>query len=360
MFTELVKILFAIGIGQSLLLAVILLLPRNESKLARRGLATFLIVMAMMLWDGYVLMLGPDYARWRPGIVYLAGVWLIGPSIWFYVSGLTRGGLARAGLHVVPAFVVFACYVGAAATGHQLPGLLRLAFLFGAYVQVTCYIVLALRELLHHRARLKANLSALGKQSLTWLNILVGSFLGLWLLDFSVVLADVVNQQTSRFAYQLLLLAECGWLLLVAFMALRQPDIMHRQLLVEPARKYRNSALSESAARELSSSLDQLMETDKPHLDNELTLPDLAKRLGVSAHLLSQLLNDTLGCNFYEYINQARVREAQALLQDADCGEMAIIDIAYQAGFNNKNSFNKAFRKYTSLTPSEFRRARLN
>ena len=93
MSTELLKILYAVGIGQSVILAIILLLPRSSSRLARRGLALFLIVMGLMLWDSYASLLGPEFIHWRLGSVVLAIVALYGPSIWIYVCGLTRGDL---------------------------------------------------------------------------------------------------------------------------------------------------------------------------------------------------------------------------------------------------------------------------
>jgi AraC-like DNA-binding protein len=362
--TELLKILFAIGMGQSLILAVILLLPRNGSRLARSGMATFLLVMALMLWDGYTGLLGPQYASWRPAMIYPVALWLIGPSIWLYVHGLTRGSaeaLARPWwLHLLPAALVTILHIVLTVGDLRLSPPWGLTLLLGLYAQVTVYILGAVRELLRHRRRIAANLSDLSGQSLNWLNVLVITFLALWLLDCYIVVSDALNHRTTVTSYRLLMLAESGWVILVAFMALRQPDILHRQLLVEPQRKYQNSALSEDASRELCNSLDALMHSEKPYLDNGLTLPQLARRLGVTPHLLSQLLNDSLGCNFYEFINRARVRQAQLMLKDSEYGEMAIVDIAFQSGFNNKNSFNKAFRKFTSLTPSEYRRAQLN
>ncbi len=358
--TELLKALYAAGIGQSLLLASILLLPRSESRLARRALATLLVAMGLVLWSGYVSLLGPGYEKLRIPVVLGASVWLIGPSIWLYVCGLTRGSVATVGLHLLPAGLVFLVLGLSAWMVQELPAPLRSGIMLAMYAQVTAYIALSLRELLHHRAKIKANLSDLGGQSLTWLNILVGAFLMLWILDFSVVVLNLVDRQSSVIAYHLLMLVESAWMLLMAFVALRQPDILHRQLVVEPLQKYRTSALSQEAAAELGACLDSLMKREKPHLENELTLPQLAKQLGVTPHLLSQLLNDNLGCNFYEFTNKARVREAQAMLRDSGYDEIPIIDIAYQSGFNNKNSFNRAFRKFTSVTPSEFRRGQLN
>ena len=58
--------------------------------------------------------------------------------------------------------------------------------------------------------------------------------------------------------------------------------------------------------------------------------------------------------NFFELINKFRVDEAISLLKENKLNSLQIIDIAYEVGYNNKVTFNKAFKKETSLTPSQF------
>lgn len=75
----------------------------------------------------------------------------------------------------------------------------------------------------------------------------------------------------------------------------------------------------------------------------------------ITAHELSQLLNQSYGLNFYDFVNRARIKVAQNMLADAKFSHLAIIDIAFQARFSNKTTFNRAFRKHTGRTPSTFR-----
>jgi YesN/AraC family two-component response regulator len=58
--------------------------------------------------------------------------------------------------------------------------------------------------------------------------------------------------------------------------------------------------------------------------------------------------------NFFKLINKFRIREAIKMLEEDVHGSLNIIDVAYEVGYNNKVTFNKAFKKETSLTPSEF------
>ena len=84
----------------------------------------------------------------------------------------------------------------------------------------------------------------------------------------------------------------------------------------------------------------------------ELSLADLARRLGTNTNYLSRALNEGLGQNFSEFVNRLRVTEAQRLLD----GPGDVLDIALAVGFGSKASFNRAFLAYAGSTPSAWRR----
>jgi AraC-like DNA-binding protein len=88
--------------------------------------------------------------------------------------------------------------------------------------------------------------------------------------------------------------------------------------------------------------------------DPELTLPELAKRTGSSAAHISKLVNRGLGQNFNEAINRMRIAGARRRLQDpSDTCE--VLEIALDAGFSSKASFNRCFKAYTGTTQSAVR-----
>ena len=101
--------------------------------------------------------------------------------------------------------------------------------------------------------------------------------------------------------------------------------------------------------------LQKLMETEKLHLDSNLTLPLLAKKTAVSVHHLSQVINEKLSQNFFEFVNSYRVEEAKQMLLDPDRKHLNISAIGFEAGFNSNSSFNSVFKKLTGMTPSQFR-----
>lgn len=89
--------------------------------------------------------------------------------------------------------------------------------------------------------------------------------------------------------------------------------------------------------------------------EESLTLADVARRLHTSPRTLSRALNEGLGQSFNEFINRMRVEAAAAELRDPR-RDGDVLRIAFDAGFSSKASFNRAFKAYTGLTPSEARR----
>jgi YesN/AraC family two-component response regulator len=97
------------------------------------------------------------------------------------------------------------------------------------------------------------------------------------------------------------------------------------------------------------------MEGEKLYHEAELTLQQLANRLQLPTYLVSQAINDGLKKNFYELINGYRVEEAKQLLLSPKNQNFTILSIGFEAGFNSKTTFNTVFKKFTGMTPTEFR-----
>ncbi len=97
------------------------------------------------------------------------------------------------------------------------------------------------------------------------------------------------------------------------------------------------------------------VETQKAYLDKECSLQSLANGAEIPQHHLSNILNNRLNKNFFDFINEYRVEEAKKMLSDRGNKQLTIEAIGFECGFGSKTSFNKAFKKYTNQTPSEYR-----
>lgn len=123
---------------------------------------------------------------------------------------------------------------------------------------------------------------------------------------------------------------------------------------VETTEKYAKSGLDEKEVTALSKKLEELMITQKPYLDPELSLKKLAGLMGVSTNNLSQVINSEKSKNFFDYINSFRIKELMNKLNSDENRQFTILSLAMDSGFNSKSAFNASFKKLTGLTPSEY------
>ena len=100
------------------------------------------------------------------------------------------------------------------------------------------------------------------------------------------------------------------------------------------------------------------MEKQRPYLDNQLKVDDLAQQVSLSPKLLSNLINTEFNVNFFEYINTYRLKEVTSYLTNPEMDNHSIIELAFLAGYNSKSSFNRLFKLETGKTPTQFRKAR--
>ena len=126
-----------------------------------------------------------------------------------------------------------------------------------------------------------------------------------------------------------------------------------KQTTLSESTKYKTSLLTPELQLNTLKKLEVLMKEEKPFLQPDFSLPDLAQKLNVSVHALSQAINEGLGKSFFEMVAAYRIEEAKRFLKEQP--NIKIEEIAEQVGYNSKSSFNTAFKKITGKTPSEFR-----
>ena len=139
---------------------------------------------------------------------------------------------------------------------------------------------------------------------------------------------------------------------LTSFRIIKQSGFFQQPALGETL-KYKNSTVSPHDRQALLTKLNNIMADQKPFLRSDFSLPDLARILGTTVHILSQTINEGLGKNFFEMVAEYRVNEAKKLLKEQP--NIKVEEIAEQVGYNSKSSFNTMFKKITGMTPSRFR-----
>ncbi len=102
--------------------------------------------------------------------------------------------------------------------------------------------------------------------------------------------------------------------------------------------------------------LSEVMQTQKPYLNPDLKIHDLAKLINAPSHLLSEYINKKLNINFFEFINQYRVNEFKVRVHCQEYEKFTLFAIALDVGFNSKASFNRIFKQQTQMTPSQYKK----
>lgn len=98
----------------------------------------------------------------------------------------------------------------------------------------------------------------------------------------------------------------------------------------------------------------ECIRSNRWHLDPDLKIMQLARRLGVPPHDLSELINRESGANFNHFINALRIEHAkQQLIEHADT---PVLDIALASGFNSTSAFYAQFTRFVSMPPAAYRR----
>ncbi len=228
------------------------------------------------------------------------------------------------------------------------------------------YFRLIIRSLRAYREKVFRNFSTLHNLGLKWVYQIYYGFLGLIVIDVLVGLFSF-NFPNSYSPYHGLV-NTITYTIFMYFVTIRgklNPQIYQLRILEssplpvsEKEIKYSNKNILEENKELtlLSLQVQKIIKEEKLYKEMGLSVNELADKIGSQTYLVSQAINSCLGKNFYELINRYRVEEAKSLLKDETMNYLSIVGIGFEAGFNSKTAFNTSFKKYTGVTPSEFKK----
>ncbi|QEC53599.1 AraC family transcriptional regulator [Anseongella ginsenosidimutans] len=225
-------------------------------------------------------------------------------------------------------------------------------FFFGqtVYYWIVCFFLLR-----RHQKNLKMVASFTEKIDLEWLRYLLISVLFL-------IFVRILSISNIHVTYYSPILYFLG-IILLAYLTLSQKSIYATETYpaaekseITP-KKALNERLTPEQVEELKHIVMRKTVGDKLYLDPSLTLSALSDKIGISTHELSYILNNGVGKNFYQFINELRTEEAKSLLLSEDTRHLDMLGVAIRAGFNSKTTFYTTFKKATNLTPKEYIKA---
>jgi len=313
------------------------------------------------------------------GVIFGHGMgYLLGPTLLFFVRSLShdKESILRKYLtHLIPYFVhwllislplglsiLFPDFLGT--YGQFLPDIADWTNLVeNAYLVV--YAVLSWKAVRNTEAGIKANFSNLDEKDLGWCRTLI------------IGIGIIVSFDSLLSVYELIYPPiEVVWnpgliiavILILFFVVLGYRGTLQARILLpdfllekpsveeEAVQKQVESVFAQHEASEFKERLVEIMETDKPYLDENLSLGDLAERIDLTDKRLSELLNRHLNTNFYDFVNTYRIEAFKQKLSDVRFENFTLLALAFESGFKSKTSFNRVFKKNTGMSPSEYKR----
>jgi AraC-like DNA-binding protein len=374
-YLNLLAVLNLLGAAQGLLLALALLTARRGERAANRLLAALTFSISVFVSGAVLRTTGYVFAFPHLAWVHDPFPFAAGPLLYLYMRARTRSALPRRRdlLHFIPA-ALCALYLVPFYFQSADAKLAALNFEYTAptlgrwyYVRSTlvvahflAYLVAVIVMLWKYTRRLKAQgvVSASDRSTLAQVRFLVASCLVIWV---AAVLRFALDH-TARTNLLVPLLIS-GVVYGLGYMTMTGRDEGEVEVKTDasedaahaPAAKYERSTLTPERAERYLKRLVELMESERPYTDGDLTLQKLAERLSIPAQHLSQTLNGRLNRSFTDFVNAYRVEDAKRRLTDPKLSHYSVLAIAEDVGFNSKSSFNAVFKKHTGMTPSEFR-----
>jgi AraC-like DNA-binding protein len=337
------------------------------------ALASFKLYGSMQGWFNY-----SDLMRILDAIVPMIIVMPFGPLIFFYVKSFVDPHFKltkKDRIHFYPiiidlvpqimAIIYIIALVFGLIKNNYMPFGVSLGTAIDNYnvyadiprwISVTAYLILSARFLADLKS--KNNIAIDGKDiNFKWLQQFVRVFLVfqiIWLVYLVPYVipryTDVMLNTFDWYPIYIPLAILIYWLGIKGFM-------MSHNYSVIPIKKSNgiNSTLPATAITETALSLKRSMEEDKLYLDPLLNLPIISKHTNIAQKTISAVLNQHLHKSFNEFVNEYRIEAFKEKLQDPEMDHLTIAGIAFDCGFNSQATFQRTFKQFTGLSPSEYR-----
>jgi AraC-like DNA-binding protein len=356
MYFSLQSVLMLIIVCQGLLFSVFLLLLTSSKKLPSRILFLFTLFISLLSLSNLLVNLNfvPDY---QYGVFFGLS---FGPLLLFFGRSLIYNDyrlsasdfnhfvlplLGFTGFIVLPFLNIYSVDV------RKFNSLITVT----VSVQFFLYVFWLYQEIAIYNSAIKNSFSTITKINLSWLRYLIISTTILFAIVVAEsLLSDDFDYVMTIFIYFYILIFING----LYYKGVRQPEVfsgissMDVHSFNKP--KYHYSDLSEESADQYLMHLLEYMDKAKPFLKAELTLDMIATETGIPTRAISQIINEKLRKNFFDFVNGYRVERAKELLVSNE--NLRVSEIMYDCGFDSKSTFNQVFKKFASQTPSEYRK----
>jgi AraC-like DNA-binding protein len=380
-------IFFIASILQAILLAALTYFHPKSDKSVSVYLSLYILCVSILMLIPVVQQL----FSWQAMLYLMPFPLLIGPFLYLYVRSFKESITWRKAWPHFLLFFIFLildyAFLPSLATEYpaspQLPQQIlldpssdiRITIRIIRNVQMIIYYFLAQRALTSYQKSIYHLFSEISRINLAWMRWVINGYL--FLIISLLILFYFVVQYPDKF--ELVIVINMAiitpYLYLITFKGLTQPTLwqmkvnsrkenIEEEILqaekIESLKKDEAEIQSamrphESKTEEIVSRIDKIMEHEKLYRESQLTLQNLADKIGIPSYQVSRAINEGMKKNFYDLVNNYRVEEAKRLLLDEKNKNLSILSVGFEAGFNTKTTFNTVFKKFTGQTPNEFK-----
>ena len=367
------SLILILGAFLAFFLSVVTYIIKVGDTRANRWISLFCLITSIFLVRGYLMISG--YYTIVPLITLLIdnARYAFGPCVLFYVKTVidSQFHLKRKDiLHLLPLMIniglmVHVYVMPPVDLNDYLSNWFTISVLDPRYladsisrviffITICVYIIFSVH--LSRNSKLTSHGPSPGKNiCLVWLRQFTASFTPVLVIWVFCAILIIIG-----FPKKYLHFSICLCVSLVTFVcgvrALMRPEIFYLATAVSPEIKNHKPPLTDQDADFYLKQITHLLETEQEYLDPKLNQARLAKKMNISRNRLSWIINETTGYNFSDFINSYRIEKILQLMKDPDRRDKPIINLAFEAGFNSKAPFNKAFKKFTGEVPTVYRK----
>ncbi|MCX2743827.1 helix-turn-helix domain-containing protein [Mangrovivirga sp. M17] len=220
------------------------------------------------------------------------------------------------------------------------------------------YSIFCLRTIHHFQYFRKKHLTDLQMETLKWLRTFVIINIFLWMIGTTGAIFEILGVTIFVDLFKVFYAGLTIFTIMLGVFTIKRPELFSES---EDIRKILDLTGINEVKREITSQNNQDYETlskyisdQKPFLINDLKMQDLVESTGITYKRISEVFNKNYNKTFYEVMNEYRLEEAKKLINEGFHEKHTLNYLAEKAGFNSKTTFNRIFKKYTGLTPSDY------
>lgn len=371
---DFVTIVLSVGIFQGIFLTIFLLFSNEVAGKSNKILAGFIFSFTLLTLND--LLVETKALLDFPNLFLLLDplIFVLGPLAYFYIRDLVTEQKAlrlKDLFHFLPAaflwIILIPIYLQSTTSKENL--ILESYSTLGedtdfilifAAIHLLVYFIISIVGITKYQQEIKENFSFEEKINLKWLKYFLIITSVLWIF-FTIQVLFQFNQLKSindlLFTISMYLVGYYG--------LLRAPikiDVKDKTTIIkggsfesDSRKKYASSPLTEEDSNRILLKLKHEMVEKKYYLKNDLKLSELSEYIQIPSYQISQVINEKLNKNFFDFINDYRVEEFKQKLADNKYNNYTLLAIGLDSGFNSKASFNSVFKKSTGITPSVYR-----